>query len=65
MEHLERVLRTLDVRPGPLRQLIGLFELARFSTLPLTPSHREAALAALRSVAADMAGSSRRAEGVA
>jgi hypothetical protein len=65
MEHLERVLRTLDVRPGPLRQLIGLFELARFSTLPLTPSHREAALVALRSVAADMAGSSWRGAGFA
>jgi hypothetical protein len=55
MEHLERALQTLDVHPRPLRQLIGLFERARFSTLPLTPAHRTAALAALHEVAADLA----------
>jgi hypothetical protein len=55
MEHLERVLRTLEVRPRPLRLLIELFERARFSTLALTQAHRQAALAALRDVAADLA----------
>ncbi|HLT90637.1 MAG TPA: DUF4129 domain-containing protein [Woeseiaceae bacterium] len=54
MEHLRRVLTVLDVRPEPLRQLIALFELARFSTHPLTATHREQALGALRAVAADL-----------
>lgn len=54
VEHLRRVLRVLDVRPEPLRELIGLFEVARFSTHPLTSAHRERALGALRAVAGDL-----------
>src|SRR5690606_38067560 len=53
LEHLRRVLAVLDVRPEPLHRLIELFELARFSTHPLTATHREHALDALRAVAAD------------
>lgn len=54
MEHLQRVLRMLHVRPDPLRQLIELFELARFSTHPLKTTHRDRALEALRAVAGDL-----------
>ena len=54
LEHLLRVLTIRRVRPEPLKILIGLFEIARFSTRPLTPDHREQALAALRAAAADL-----------
>lgn len=54
VEHLQRVLTVLDVRPEPLRELIGLFAVARFSTHPLTSAHRERALVALRAVAAEL-----------
>ncbi len=53
-EHLHRVLGALRLRPAPLRELITLFELARFSHLHLTPVHRDRALEALRSVAAGL-----------
>lgn len=53
-EHLHRVLSVLSVRPSPLRTLIGLFEVARFSHHPLDASHRQQALAALRDVADDL-----------
>lgn len=56
MEHLHRVLTTLRVRPAPLRELLELFELARFSPHALGGSHRDRALAALRTVAADLDG---------
>lgn len=55
MEHLRRVLTRARVHPEPLRRLIELFELARFSTWPLRASHREQALAALHAAAADVA----------
>ncbi len=58
MEHLQRALATLDVRPEPLRRLIDLFEIARFSTHALTESHRDQALDALRAAAADLAADS-------
>jgi hypothetical protein len=51
MEHLKRVLGTLQIRPTPLRELIALFELARFSPHHLTTTHRDRALLALREVA--------------
>lgn len=54
-EHLHRVLSMLDVRPAPLADLIGLFEIARFSNHSLTGSHRDEALTALREVAEDLA----------
>ena len=53
-EHLLRVLGLLDVRPDPLRRLIGLFELARFSEHALNGGHRDEALQALRDVASDL-----------
>jgi hypothetical protein len=55
LEHLRRTLTILRVRPEPLRQLIGLFEVARFSTHSLTGSHRDQALSALRAAATDLA----------
>lgn len=55
LEHLRRVLTTLHVRPEPLHRLIDLFEVARFSTHPLTESHRDQALDALQAAAADLA----------
>ena len=54
MEHLRRVLTRVRVQPEPLRRLIRLFALARFSTHPLTQADREQALAALRAVAQDI-----------
>ena len=60
MEHLHRVLTVCDVRPQPLRELVDLFAVARFSTHLLNASHRERALAALEAVAHDLADDSRR-----
>ncbi|TVP46214.1 MAG: DUF4129 domain-containing protein [Gemmatimonadales bacterium] len=54
LEHLQRVLGTLRIRPAPLRELIALFELARFSPRNLTTTHRDRALLALREVAAGL-----------
>lgn len=66
LEHLRRVFLVRQVRPRPLQRLIALFEIARFSTRPLTAEHREQALAALRSAAADLEfASSTRPSGVA
>jgi len=56
VEHLRRALARLPVRPGPIRRLVGLFEVARFSTHALTVDHRDDALEALRQVAADLGG---------
>ncbi len=50
-EHLRRVLSMLEVGPRPLRTLVRLFEVARFSEQSLTAVHREEALAALRETA--------------
>jgi len=47
-EHLSRCLTALAIEPGPLRELLRLFALARFSTHPITESDRAAALGALR-----------------
>ena len=54
LEHLERVLATLDVRPEPLRDLTTLFGEARFSDHPMTPRHVDRARAALEAAAADL-----------
>lgn len=48
-EHLERCLRELEVDPIPLRVLLDLFSLARFSTHVVTETHRREAVTALRS----------------
>jgi hypothetical protein len=53
-EHLHRVLAVLHVRAGPMRRLIELFSIARFSPHPLTPTDREEALDALRTIASDL-----------
>ena len=54
LEHLERVLAALDVRPEPLRDLTTLFGEARFSDHPMTPRHVDRARAALEAAAADL-----------
>jgi len=47
-EHLGRCLTSLNIEPAPLRDLLRLFALARFSTHPITEADRAAALGALR-----------------
>ncbi|HMJ76151.1 MAG TPA: DUF4129 domain-containing protein [Iamia sp.] len=54
LEHLERVLAALDVRPQPLRVLTALFGEARFSDHPMTDAQRERARAALLAAATDL-----------
>lgn len=54
LEHLERVLAALDVRPEPLRELTTLFGEARFSDHPMTDAHRDRARAALDAAASDL-----------
>ncbi|MBW2255674.1 MAG: DUF4129 domain-containing protein [Deltaproteobacteria bacterium] len=54
VEHLRRALAHLRVRPGPVRRLVGLFEVARFSTQALAMEHRDQALSALREVASEL-----------
>lgn len=47
-EHLARCLRGLAVEPAPMRELLRLFAVARFSTHDVTEVDRTAALGALR-----------------
>lgn len=54
VEHLRRALTRLHVRPGPVRHLVSLFEIARFSTERLTVKHRDEAIEALHQVASDL-----------
>jgi hypothetical protein len=54
LEHLERVLAALDVRPEPLRDLTTLFGEARFSDHPMTDGHRDRARAALDAAISDL-----------
>lgn len=54
LEHLERVLHALDVRPDPLRELTTLFGEARFSIHEMTDTHRDRARAALEAAAVDL-----------
>ncbi|MGH9134829.1 MAG: DUF4129 domain-containing protein, partial [Ilumatobacteraceae bacterium] len=46
-EHIERCLKAAALPAGPIRELLGLFAMARFSTHPITEQHRAAAIAAL------------------
>ncbi|HEX6658565.1 MAG TPA: DUF4129 domain-containing protein, partial [Ilumatobacter sp.] len=46
-EHMERCLRAADLPAGPIRELLRLFALARFSTHPITEEHRTRAVLAL------------------
>lgn len=54
LEHLERVLAALDVRPEPLRDLTALFGEARFSDHAMTDAQRDQARAALAAAAVDL-----------
>lgn len=54
MEYLDRLLARLDLEPGPLRRLTGLFELARFSDHQVTEAMRDRAVAALEAISASL-----------
>lgn len=47
-EHLERCLQGLQIEAGPMRELLRLFAVARYSTHEVTEAHRAEALDALR-----------------
>lgn len=47
-EHLERCLHGLQIEPRPMRELLRLFALARYSTHEITERERNEALEALR-----------------
>ncbi len=53
-EHLRRILANLHVRPAPMQRLIGLFEVARFSTRTVTDADRDEALLALETIADEL-----------
>ena len=44
---MERCLQAADLPAGPIRELLRLFALARFSSHPITEEHRARAVAAL------------------
>jgi hypothetical protein len=46
-EHMERCLRAADLPARPIRELLRLFALARFSVHPITEEHRSQAISAL------------------
>ena len=48
-EHMERCLRAAELPARPIRELLRLFALARFSVHPITEEHRSQAIAALDS----------------
>ncbi|HMK11088.1 MAG TPA: DUF4129 domain-containing protein [Acidimicrobiales bacterium] len=58
-EYVGRVLRALDVRPGPLNELTALFAEARFSDHPMDAKHRARAVAALEVAQDDLTGVAR------
>ena len=47
-EHLARCLRAAELHSDAMRELLGLFALARFSAHAITEHHRQRALTALR-----------------
>ena len=49
---MERCLRAADLPGAPIRELLRLFALARFSSHPITEGHRHRAIAALESAIA-------------
>ncbi|HEX4982659.1 MAG TPA: DUF4129 domain-containing protein [Ilumatobacteraceae bacterium] len=51
-EHMERCLQAADLPADPIRELLRLFALARFSPHPITEGHRTRAVAALDSAIA-------------
>jgi hypothetical protein len=46
-EHMERCLKAAELPAAPIRELLRLFALARFSSHPITEQHRARAVAAL------------------
>jgi hypothetical protein len=46
-EHMERCLQAADLPAGPIRELLRLFALARFSSHPISEEHRTRAVGAL------------------
>ena len=46
-EHMERCLKAAELPAAPIRELLRLFALARFSSHPITEDHRARAVAAL------------------
>lgn len=46
-EHMERCMHAADLPTGPIRELLRLFAMARFSSHPITEEHRAHAVAAL------------------
>jgi hypothetical protein len=46
-EHMQRCLKAAELPAVPIRELLRLFELARFSSHPITEQHRARAVAAL------------------
>ena len=53
-EHVRRSLAVARVDPRPVRQLVSLFALARFSEHPVDESHRSAAVAAMQAALASV-----------
>ena len=51
-EHMKRCLRAADLPAGPIRDLLRLFAVARFSSQPITEHHRASAITALDSAIA-------------
>ena len=54
-EYLARVLHVARARSGDLNRLVALYEVARFSEHPVTPDMRDAALAVVQRLRADLA----------
>ncbi|MDV3221730.1 DUF4129 domain-containing protein [Intrasporangium sp.] len=53
-EYVARVLATWEVDPRSLRELSALYREARFSTHPLTETHRRRAITALSAIRSDL-----------
>ncbi len=51
-EHMRRCLTAARIAPAPVRELLDLFTVARFSVHPVTEDHRQAAIAAMRAALA-------------
>lgn len=54
-EHLRRALRNVQIDPGPVAQLGGLYEVARFSARPISKIQQDDAADALRRAQASLA----------
>ena len=54
-EHMVRCLAQANLPERPVRELLDLFTVARFSTHPITERHRDAAISAMREILAAIA----------